>query len=170
MPIHFYNVAPIPADPRHTRYLDAGVLRFGIEHRLLNQEELDTAYSGDASASQEIDDNLPDGGVDDQGVSVHVFGANDDYEYIRFDIFDDDPHFHLLPKGNDQQYWVRYQPELLGDMVPWVMNQLRERLPELLVMAAGEHLVSELDGDLIGKRVDELAVLVDEARQALTAR
>ena len=82
MPIHFYNIPPIPADPKHTRYLDAGVLRFGIEHR----------------------------------------------------------------------------------------SQLRERLPELLVMAAGEHLVSDLDSDLISKRVDELTALVDEAREALAAR
>ncbi len=79
-------------------------------------------------------------------------------------------HFHLLPKRNEQQFWVRFQPELLGDMVHWVMSQLRERLPELLVMAAGEHLVSDLDSDLISKRVDELTALVDEAREALAAR
>ena len=170
MPIHFYNVAPIPADPNHTRYLDAGVLRFGIEHRLLNPQELKTAYGSDVAASQEIDDNLPEGGVDDQGVSIHVYGSDDGHEYLRFDIFDDEPHFHLLPRDNEQQYWVRYPPELLGDMLPWVMGQLRGRLPELLVMAAGEHLVSNLDGELIGRRVDELNTLVEEARCALTSR
>ncbi len=77
MPIHFYNIPPIPADPKHTWYLDAGVLRFGIEHRLLNLDELNAAYEGNESASQEINDNLPEGGVDDPGVSVHVFGADD---------------------------------------------------------------------------------------------
>jgi hypothetical protein len=36
----------------------------------------------------EVGANLPEGGVDDSGVSIHVVGAEDGHEYIRSDLLE----------------------------------------------------------------------------------
>ena len=56
MPGTVYTVPPIPPDPEHTRWVDAGVLRFGVEWRLLDNAELDKNYEGEAM--DEIQANL----------------------------------------------------------------------------------------------------------------
>jgi hypothetical protein len=48
MPGTVYSVPPIPADPEHTTWVDAGVLRIGVEYRLLDDADLAANYRGEA--------------------------------------------------------------------------------------------------------------------------
>ena len=46
MPGTVYSVQPIPPDPAHTVYVEAGIIRFGVEHRLLDDAGLAANYEG----------------------------------------------------------------------------------------------------------------------------
>src|SRR5215468_5284562 len=65
------------ADPAQTTYIEAGVLRFGIEYRRLQN---------------------------DQGICIHVFGGPNDQqdEVLRFDGFEREPHYHYAWSKNDR--------------------------------------------------------------------
>src|SRR5438046_2754172 len=67
---------------------EAGAVRFVVEARDLVDE---------------IRRNRPDEVVDEEslqfndfGASLHVYGASDDVEYLRFDCFDKEPHYHYI--------------------------------------------------------------------------
>ena len=163
MAIAVYNVTPIPPDPDQTRYLEAGAIRLGLEYRSLDDAQLDAAYANDADAKAEIDANRP-GELEDQGVSIHVLGADDGHEYLRFDVFDNGPHYHYIQRDPVRNEIVDYDPVALGDMLPWALAQIRERLPQMLIHAGGEALVERLDAALLASRVEELGALAREAR------
>lgn len=165
-----YTVAPIPPDPAHTRYLDAGALRLGIEYRVLDAPALESAYGDDAAAMQEIQANLPVQGANDRGLSIHVLGAEDGHEYLRFDVFETGPHYHYIAPSGVEQTIVDFDVVAHGDMLPWALAQLRSRLPQMLERAGGAHLVPRLDADLLAARVEELRILASEARQRLGIR
>ena len=90
-----YTVPPIPPDAEHTTYIDAGAIRIGVEYRLLDNAELVANYQGDEM--DEIKSALKDGlVVEDNGVSLHVVGSQDGHEYLRFDLFEGEPHYHYI--------------------------------------------------------------------------
>ena len=89
-----YNVMPVPPDPDHTTYANFGPLRVGVEYRVVDPEALADAYEGDDLA--EIEEHSPEGGFFDEGLSIHIESVADDHEYIRFDAFDDEPHYHYV--------------------------------------------------------------------------
>ena len=41
-----YTVSPIPPDPEHTTYVDAGAIRLGVEYRLHDAADLAANYRG----------------------------------------------------------------------------------------------------------------------------
>ena len=43
-----------------------------------------------------------------------------------------------------------------GNPVGWTMRQLRERLPDMLKRAGCEDLASQLDGDMVATKLDEV--------------
>jgi len=53
-----------------------------------------------------------------------------------------------------------------GEMLPWAIERLRTRLPAMLSEAEGGHLVSELDADLVGRVIDEVQGIAENAQQA----
>ena len=101
MPGTVYTVPPIPPDPEHTTYIEAGNLRFGVEWRRLDDAELAANYEGEAM--DEIQSHLTSDAVDDDGVSIHVLGSGDGHEYLRFDCFRDGPHYHYIEPSGEKQ-------------------------------------------------------------------
>lgn len=140
---HVYDVQPIAPDPDHTTYLDAGVLRIGIEYRELDPEQLAEYYSGDDL--REVEENSPEGGFTDQGVSLHIESVADDHEYLRFDLFDDDPHYHYVDKAKGTNTIVGFDRAAHGDIIPWVLDQLGSRLAPMLTAAGAGHVAESLD-------------------------
>lgn len=168
MPGTVYTVPPIPPDPEHTTYVDAGALRIGVEWRLLDDAGLAANYEG--KAMEEIQANLKTETVEDNGVSIHVLAVRDGHEYLRFDCFRDGPHYHYIEPSGERQTIVDFDRVALGDMLPWALHQLRERLAPMLEYSGGGALVPELDDGTIEAALGEVARLAHEAEAALAAQ
>jgi hypothetical protein len=162
-----YTVPPIPPDPEHTTYVEAGAIRIGVEHRLLDDAELAQNYEGEAM--DEIQAATGGQAVEDNGVSLHVVGCEDDHEYLRFDLFEQGPHYHYIEPSGEKQTIVDYDRVAMGPMLPWALDQIRNRLPEMLLFAGGEALVSALDADRIEASLAEVEKLAREAEAVLAA-
>ena len=124
MPSHitYYNQMPIPPLEAQTEFVDAGPLRFGIEYRLLS--EAVTAASNIAAASGT---DKGDGALDDRGVSLHVYGVRDGeaLEHLRFDCFDEDPHYHYISWTDRSNVMLHLDPIADGDALQWTLERLR---------------------------------------------
>ncbi|MDA8044508.1 MAG: hypothetical protein M0Z30_04605 [Actinomycetota bacterium] len=131
------DVDPIPPVEENTTWFEAGPLAIGVEYRVLD----------DALLLQEYPDGIPTGvsGVDDSGVSLHVVDTKERREYLRFDCFDEEPHYHYLLPGQPVQRWVPFDAVANGAMLDWALERLRTRLPEMLVTAGGPELSGQVD-------------------------
>lgn len=163
-----YSVAPIPPDPAHTTWVDAGAISIGVEYRHLDDAELEANYQGDQM--DEIQAATGGDAVADNGVSLHVAGSEDRHEYLRFDLFEHEPHYHYIERSGEQQTIIDYDRVALGPMLPWALDQLRTRLVPMLRFAGGDGLVSKLDPDRIEISLVEVENLAREAEAALAAR
>lgn len=149
-----YNVQPVPPDPDHTRYFEAAPLRIGVEYRIVDPEALSDAYEGDDLA--EIEEHSPEGGFSDEGLSIHVESIADDHEYIRFDAFDDDPHYHYVDKAAGTNTLVGFDVAAHGPVIPWVLSQLQHRLDPMLRRAGAPHVADTLTPELGAEIADHL--------------
>jgi hypothetical protein len=165
-----YNIPPQPPVAENTRVLPAGALTFGVEYRDVDPESLAETYAGNAAHLAELEEKSPEGGFSDEGVSIHVSGTEDGHEYLRFDVFDDDPHYHYIhrtPPGADSiNNVIDFDSNALGDMLPWAIERLRTRLPAMLTAAGGGDLVEQLDAEILGKTIDEVEEMAGQARSA----
>jgi hypothetical protein len=151
-----YNVQPEPFDPDHTDWIEAGAVRFGLESRVVDPERLREAYAGSAEDLAEIEKHSPEGGFSDAGLSIHVVGTADDHEYLRFDAFEGEPHYHYVRPGGDHNHWVPFDPVAGGAMVDFALRSLRERLAPMLENAGGGTVARALDPAEQGPAIDEL--------------
>ena len=142
---HVYDVQPMAPDADHTTYLDAGLLRLGVEYRRLDPEALQAYFSGDDL--REVEEHSPEGGFKDEGVSIHVESVGDDHEYLRFDVFDDDPHYHYVDKQQGTNTVIGFDRAANGEMMPWVLRQLGDRLGPMLSAAGAGHVAAALEAD-----------------------
>ncbi len=162
-----YTVPPIPPDAEHTTYVDAGAISIGVEYRLLDDAELTANYEGEQM--DEIQDALDGTAVEDNGVSLHVVGTEDGHEYLRFDLFEREPHYHYIERSGEKQTIVDYDRVALGPMLPWALEQIRHRLVPMLAHAGGGALVPKLDASRIEASLVEVEKLALEAAAALAA-
>src|SRR5205085_6258588 len=125
-----YNIPPQPPVPENTRYLPAGALTFGVEYRELDPASLVATYEGNTAHLAELEEKSPAGGFTDEGVSIHVCDAADGREYLRFDIFDDEPHYHYVHHDGDAvvNNVIDFDTAAHGEMLPWAIDVLRSRL------------------------------------------
>ena len=163
-----YTVPPIPPDEEHTTWVDAGSVSIGVEYRLLDDAELAANYRGEqmdeiqaATGGQQTQDN---------GVSLHVAGAEDGHEYLRFDLFEQEPHYHYIEPSGEKQTIVDYDRVALGPMLPWALGQIRNQLVPMLRFAGGEALIPKLDAKRIAASLAEVEKLAHEAEGALAAQ
>jgi len=163
-----YTVPPIPPDPEHTVWIDAGPIMIGVEHRLLDDAELADHYQGEAM--DEIQAATGGDAVEDNGVSLHVMGSEDGHEYLRFDLFEHGPHYHYIDRSCESQTIIDYDRVALGPMLPWALGQIRDRLSEMLIHAGGDALVEKLDVQLIQRSLGEVEKRANEAEAELAAQ
>jgi hypothetical protein len=160
-----YTVPPIPPDAEHTTYVDAGAISIGIEYRLLDDAELAANYEGEQM--DEIQDALGGDAVEDTGVSLHVVGRDDQHEYLRFDLFEREPHYHYIDRSGESQRIIDYDRVALGPMLPWALEQIRSRLPQMLEHAGGQALISKLEDGRIEASIVKVEKLAREAEAEL---
>jgi hypothetical protein len=123
----FYDLMPIPPIDAHCVSLDAGPLRFVVEARQLTEE---LARAGSTEIAAGVDH--VNATFDDFGASLHVYGADDGLEHIRFDCFANEPHYHYLQHAAGGMVICRLDDIAEGDPIAWTVRRLRERLPEML--------------------------------------
>ena len=73
------------------------------------------------------------GGADaDQGVCLQVVGnvEGKETELLRFDCFDNRPHYHYGPENKNIR--IMLDPTVVGNPLGWTMAQLRSKLPAML--------------------------------------
>ncbi len=165
-----YNMPPQPPVPENTRQLPAGVITFGIEYRDVDPESLAATYAGNEAHLAELEEQSPEGGFSDQGVSIHVCGTEDGHEYVRFDVFDDEPHYHYIHASSSGADLVNnvidFDTAAHGEMLPWAIRCLRTRLPAMLSEAGGGLVAEQLDMDVVNRVVDEVQSIADAAQRA----
>jgi hypothetical protein len=164
-----YTIPPQPPVEEHTRRLTAGNVTVGVEYRMVDPSSLQETYSGNDAHLAELFERWPGGGFTDEGVSIHVWGTDDEHEYLRFDVFADDPHYHYNhPQTGDGDevcnHVIDFDAVALGDMLTWVLDRLRTRLGPMLAEAGGAHLVDALDAPTIDAVLDDVRVLAEQAR------
>lgn len=152
-----YDQMPIPPIESQTEYVDAGSVTFGVEYRLL-----DDAI---AAASEIEGAEGGEGGVvlEDRGVSLHVFATaaegEEPLEYLRFDCFDEDPHYHYVSWSEKSNEMIHIDPVADGDPLTWALERIRSRLVPMLERAGAFGVAARVDP----RRVEEALPKVSEA-------
>ena len=113
----------------------AGPITFVVEHRTVVQD-----------------------GVEAGGPTVRVLGG-DEHEYLRFDMFNVNPHYHYEPPSEKERI-LMIDTVAEGDAVSWGIARLRGRLMPMLVEAGGKDLADALDEQTLARAVDDVESLV----------
>jgi hypothetical protein len=101
-------------------------------------------------------------GVETGGPTVRVLGGDDDHEYLRFDMFNVNPHYHYEPPAEPERI-LMIDTVAEGDAVSWGLARLRDRLAPMLVAAGGQNLAQALDEQVVARAVDDVESLARNA-------
>lgn len=159
-----YTVMPIAIDWSNSVEVGAGPVTFVVEARNLTRE---------AIIQNEVVQGRSDGidhdyDVLDGGASLHVLGSDDRVEYLRFDCFDNEPHYHYIRAAEGRNIVVRFDNVAEGDPLDWTVSRVRHRLPDMLEHVGAHELaehVRKASSD-VSRGVDELNVLLVRAAVA----
>lgn len=145
-----YPIMPIPPIAANCFPIDGGPVKFVLESRALTGAVISehTAQSGAAQGQEALED--------DGGASLHVFGAEDGLEYLRFDCFEKQPHYHYVRQA-EQLNQVLSIDDVAVDPIEWTMICIRGRLAEMLGYAGAGEL-----SDAVRARSDEVKAGVEK--------
>ncbi len=148
-----YPGNPIPLVKSDTVFFDAGAIQIGVAKRSLSAAEIERAYTADGSVKKEIAQDrirraaLVEGDAD-SGPSIHIVASETGEEFLRFDCFRDEPHYHYLRPGISNIV-VKHDPYANGEFVGWVLNRIAQDLPNLLRVAGAQELADVVDRERI---------------------
>ena len=151
-----YDLMPIPPVDAQTEYFEAGAITFGVEYRLLNDAIAAASHVEAAGGGDHGED------FDDRGVSLHVFGeepGGERQELLRFDCFDEDPHYHYVSWKQRSNEMLHIDPVADGDPLTWALERIRNRLPQMLERAGAPEVAARVDP----RRIEEVLPKVSEA-------
>ena len=159
-----YDVMPIPMVPDHCITVDAGAVQLVVESRRLTNEIIKDTYHGGSEKDMHFDD---------YGATLHVCGTADGLEYLRFDCFENEPHYHYIRHAEGGNVICRLDEIAQGDPIEWTVARLRTRLPEMLDYAGADHLAAAArqNPEAVIEAVDRVTELLEAARtQSLQKR
>ncbi len=159
-----FRSSMIPPVPERCVSLPAGPLRFVVEARHLD----DRAVGGNLGDKPAEDSDQV---FDDYGPTLHVYGAIDGIEHLRFDCFTHKPHYHYVREAGAVNIVCRIDQFAEGDPVEWTLGRLRDRLAEMLEYCRLDVLAELVRGqhEEIMAVLDDVARLLREARQQALA-
>jgi hypothetical protein len=161
---------PIPPLEEFTTYFEAGAVRFGVEHRELNEDIINENFGSDPAALAAVQAmHGDDGPPDDEGLSLHVFDSESGTEVLRFDMFSGDPHYHYLPAA-PYHIVVPYDPAASGDMMAWALSALSDRLVPLLRNGGHDELAAKIEPSSIAQVLNDVAVHVEKLDAPIVGR
>jgi hypothetical protein len=148
---------PLPPVKEHMEKFHAGAVTIGVEFRILTSE-LIAAWGEAANAKGEE--------LNDAGVSLHVFvrAADGISERLRFDCFQEDPHYHYVSWADKHNYQVFLDPTVVGDPLEWALRCIRTRLTPMLVKAGVGEAAEVVDQQRIDAILPVVAAAAYRAR------
>jgi hypothetical protein len=154
-----YEIMPIPMVPEHCHPVDAGPVRLVVESRQLTDAVLAETYGADDPREEHVH-------FDDGGPTVHVVAAADGLEYLRFDCFELEPHYHYIDPVDGSQVVVRIDELAVGDPVEFALACLADRLPAMLRHTGHVALADAVAADegALQAALPQVRALVDRAR------
>ncbi|HQV56546.1 MAG TPA: hypothetical protein PKV27_00940 [Ilumatobacteraceae bacterium] len=155
-----FTIMPIAIDWAHTVEIPAGPVTFVVEARSLTQKALLDNERDRAVTDGGIGDNYAD--LLDGGASLHVLGADDRLEYLRFDCFDNEPHYHYIDNANQGNTIVRFDNIAEGDPLVWTVRTVGTRLAAMLDYVGNPALASA-----VRDRADEVDAGVQQLNHTL---
>jgi hypothetical protein len=163
-----YRTLPVPAFEENTAKFVAGVVTIGVEYRHLDEATIVEFYGPDARAKF---DNVAPAGIGEivreDGLCLHVFGTDDALEYLRFDCFDDAPHYHYLDPHEPRNVVIDYDAVANGPMLDWAVAVLRTRLSDMLRYAGAGDVAERVDPSEVARIMPRVA---EDARETTAAR
>jgi len=159
-----YDKMPIPPMETHTRYIEAGNVRIGIEYRVLTDELIAAIRPTLQSAGGADEGQLVE--LDDSGVSLHVFAGPEGQqkEYLRFDCFSEDPHYHYVDWENNSNEVLHIDPAADGNPLSWALERIGTRLPQMLNRAGAADIAQHVDMNLIERSMQKIEEIAHHAR------
>ncbi len=135
-----FEVMPIPMVIEHCVPVDAGAVQLIVESRQLTNAILADTYQG--SVNPQID-------FDDFGASLHVCGTADGLEYLRFDCFENEPHYHYIEPAVGANTVVRIDELAVGDPIAFSLACVEGHLPDMLRNCGASDLADEVAGQSV---------------------
>lgn len=161
-----YSVMPIPPVEANTEYFEAGAVRIGVEYRLLT-DAIAAAAQAQGLADATGDERGQTRELDDRGVSLHVFaGSGAGLEHLRFDCFQEDPHYHYISWKEKTNEMLHLDPVADGDALTWALERIRTRLPQMLARAGAPDLAARVDPRVLEEVLPRVAEAAFRARYA----
>jgi hypothetical protein len=149
-----YEVMPIPMVPEHCIPVAAGPVQLVVESRHLTNQILHDTYAGNEEVETAIH-------FDDFGASLHVCGP-DGLEHLRFDCFENEPHYHYIEQSNQANTIVRIDELAVGDPIEFSLSCVAQHLPDMLRHTGAGELA-----DAAAERMGEVQVAVAEVRDLM---
>lgn len=159
---HRFDIGPLPHDPGSTTLVPAGRITFGVEYREVDQAALVAGFGAEAATATAA-------GFEEEGVSIHVFGTDDDHEYLRFDCFAGDAHYHYITPGSHQTI-VPVDQVANGDVMNWSFRVLEERLPAMLEHVGAPDLAVAAASPEVARALNEVRAIAERAVQEQAAQ
>jgi len=84
-------------------------------------------------------------GNTDRGPSLRIYGDVEGkaVQLLRFDCFENQPHFHYAPEGKNNQ--LRMDKTKVDDPIAWTMDHLQGNMTSLIRLAGYRALADQLD-------------------------
>jgi hypothetical protein len=141
----------MPPLPNETHEFVAGNLTFGFERRDVESDNIPAAWEAAKGAV-----------FKDGGQTIHVWDTNTRAEYLRFDCFRIDPHYHYNWPEKREYLVVPYDMFAHGDdMLAWTFRTLRERLASLLKNTGGAPIITHIDHKAVTNALDAMERLAN---------
>jgi hypothetical protein len=153
-----YDQLPIPMVAEHCIPVDAGAVQLVVESRTLTNEIIQDTFHGAIAADIRFDDF---------GATLHVCGTADGLEHLRFDCFENEPHYHYIDQAAGTNTVVRIDELAVGDPVDFSLACVEHHLPDMLRHCGVAGLADEVAGqlDTVRAAVAEVRELMTKARQ-----
>jgi hypothetical protein len=98
----------------------------------------------------------------DQGPSIKVEGSvgGRSVQLLRFDCFDNDPHYHYDPDGRDDHR--KLNPQEVPDPVAWTLAQLSGNLVSMIRAAGYDDVADQVDADAVASAIPQVQAAIRE--------
>lgn len=152
-----YDRLPIPMVPEHCIPVDAGAVQLVVESRALTNAIIAAAYDDAVAAGVTFDD---------AGTTLHVCGTADGREHLRFDCFENEPHYHYIEQAAGANTVVRIDELAVGDPVDFSLACVEHHLPDMLRHCGVAELADEVarQPEKVSSAIAEVGDLMRKAR------